>query len=118
MASSNNHMFLKAENLTATATSEAFKLKNESSDFVAFIKTESTNGATTVDGKLQHSPNGSDWFDLISFTSIVGTDSQELIQINNSSLHVLPYVRSVATLSGGTQDSDVTIGLFYSLGKE
>ena len=115
MASSNNVMFIQDEALTADSNvGSKKKLHNESSGFVGWIKAVDTNAATTVAAKVEHSPDGVSWFDAFSFTNIVGTDSEELIQVNDDSVHLLPFVRSSVTLTGVTKESTVTVGLFFT----
>lgn len=121
MAAIAKKVLLDGTSLTATTTSDPVVMSNNSDKLIGFIKTANQNAATTVAGKIQHSPNGDDWFDLLTFTNIVGaTPSSELklpvidsVTVDKCMLHV----RAVATLSGATQASDVTIELYYDPNK-
>lgn len=110
MASVMNEILLPATALTATNTGSEKVLETGSDKFLGTITATAVNGATTVAGKIQHSHDGTNWFDLVSFTNIVGTSGQEVKQITDS---VLPRVRSVVTLSGATQAATVTVILWF-----
>lgn len=120
MSASNKIVLYSAQALTAasnTSTAQAAEVKF--ADFVGFIKTTATNGATTVTAKIQHSPNGSDWFDLVSFTALVGVNGSEekevLISGGGSPRNsVFPQVRASVALAGATKASTVTIELYHS----
>ena len=116
MAAIGKKVLLDGTALTATKTGDAVSMPNNADQLIAFIKTANTHASTTVAGKVQHSPNGTDWFDLVTFTSIVGTDTSEVKLPVIDTVTVdkcLVQVRGVATLSGATQESDVTIELYF-----
>lgn len=99
--------------LTGTTTGDTKSIEPRSNGFLGFVKTTATNGATTVDAKIQHSPNKSDWFDVVSFTSIVGTNTSEVKDITNLSGKLFTNLRAVVTLSGATQASTVEVTLWF-----
>jgi hypothetical protein len=90
--------------------SEAKNIPGNAQNCIGVIKTANTNGATTVAGKIQHSPDGASWADYITFTSIVGTNSFEVKYPTNQP--ILPHVRAIATITGATKLADVTIDLW------
>ena len=92
---------------TANGLSKALNLYEKS--FVGVIHAIDVDSATTIAGKIQHSDDNENWYDLVSFTSIAGAAGHEH---KNISVNVLPYVRGVATLSGTTKLATVTILLF------
>lgn len=115
MASSSK-LILVNEALTASQTSEVKSLGPRSKKFVAFLLVSAINAATTVAAKIQHSPDGSTWFDLVSFTNLVGVTGSELKQESAfavASSPVLGQVRSVVTLSGATQTATVRVDLCF-----
>jgi hypothetical protein len=110
MASNGSQVLMDNETLSATTVGNSFNLVGRSQEHVAFIKAENVNGATTVAGKVEHSPDGTNWFDLATFGNIVGTSGSEVV---NLTVGVLPNVRANVTLSGATQAADVTVSVFY-----
>jgi hypothetical protein len=111
MASVQNQILQASTALTAATTNgTGVSLGVGDTDFCTFINVSACNGATTVAAKIQHSPDNSNWVDLVSFTSIVGATGTECKDIT---VHVMPYVRSVVALSGVTKAATVSIHLFY-----
>jgi hypothetical protein len=70
------------------------------------------NGATTVTGKVQHSPDGTNWFDLATFTDVVGVAGSE-IKIPTTSDTFFQNLRSVIVLAGVTKSATVAIDAYY-----
>lgn len=66
------------------------------------------SGTPTLDMKVQHSPDGVLWVDLVSATQLTTTDAAEYVEITTD---FGPYVRAVSTLGGTTPDYDVTVKL-------
>lgn len=114
MASVSRIELLPSTALTATNTADAKVLEIGSVNFIGWLKATGVNGATTVAAKIQHSANGTDWVDLVSFTSLVGVNGFESKQITDN---VLLYVRSVVTLSGATQAATVLVSLYHDKGR-
>ena len=108
--SSNGKQELMSETLSATKVGSSFNLVGRSDSHVAYIKAENVNGATTVTGKIQHSPDQINWFDLASFAAIAGVAGSEVV---NLTAHVLPNVRANVTLAGGVQTADVTVDIYF-----
>ena len=100
---------LLAEALTATKTGDTKGLSSKDKAFIGILSVSACNAATTVNAKIQHSADGSTWFDLVSFTAVVGTTGAELKQITTSVLH---KVRAVVTLAGATQTATVDLALW------
>lgn len=95
---------------TATVTGSSIALESGTSAFIGWINVSVCHAATTVTGKIQHSPDNSSWKDLASFAAIAGTTGTEAIQITSN---VFPYIRGVATLAGATQAATVEISFYY-----
>lgn len=110
MASVSRIELLPSTALTATATGDSKVLEIGSANFVGWLKATGVNGATTIAAKIQHSANGTDWVDLVAFTNLVGVAGFEVKQITDN---VLLYVRTVVTLSGGTQAATVLVSLYH-----
>ena len=111
MASTNKLSLVSQPALAANYTSAAQSLQPRSIDLIGVINCLNVDAATTVDAKVQHSPDNIIWFDLITFTSVVGVASNEL---KNVSVPVLTYVRAVVTLSGTTKLADVYVDLYLN----
>lgn len=109
MASNHGKVLFNAESISATVNSEPQELQAGDVNFIAFLKIENNSGAN-VATKIQHSPNGVDWFDLVSFVA-TGGNTTEKINIDNTTDHVFEHVRAVATHTAGS--ADFTIILHY-----
>lgn len=110
MSSSGSQTLMENETLSATKVGDHFSLPPKSQEHVAVLKAANVNGATTVTGKVEHSFNGVDWFDLANFAALVGVAGAEVINIT---VGVLSQIRANVTLAGGTQAADVTVGVHY-----
>ena len=96
---------------TATASGSAVKLSDDMEGFAAVIKASSTGGTSpTFDMKIQHSHNGTDWFDLTTFTQITA-DTTEYKAIASE---VLEYIRYDLTVGGTTPTSDLELYFCYN----
>lgn len=95
----------------ASTTTTAVSLPPKSYHFLGRIKARNVNGATTVTGKIQHSPDNVVWYDAISFTPIVGANGDELVAPTLSNLFL--NIRAVVTLAGTTKLSDVLLELYF-----
>lgn len=110
MASVGKQVLQAAAAITAvTTTGTTVPLKKRQANFVAFLNVSACHADTTVAVKIQHSPDGSLWYDHTSFTNVVGAAGAEP---KNISAPVLPNVRSVITLSGTTKSATVAVDLF------
>lgn len=97
--------------LLTTTNGAAVDLPGKTKDLIAWLNVTAINGATTLDVKIQHSPDKTNWYDLGSaFTQLVGVTGNELVRITDSSFQ---FVRMVATLAGATQDATLSVQLFH-----
>ena len=61
--------------------------------------------------KIQHSPDRTNWEDLVTFSPITG-DTSETVDLDNTTSHVYEFVRVIhAAWTAG--DADVKVELFY-----
>ena len=109
MASATGDLLI-SEALTGNKNSEKFNLETNSDKFIVTIDATAVNAATTVSAKLQHSHDGSNWFDVVSFTNIVGVEGHEAKQVTDN---LLPYVRASVTLAGATKAATVKVMLWF-----
>lgn len=99
---------MDAQDLTATTVGEKKSLENYATGFIAEIIATAVHAATTVTGKIEHSGDGTNWYDLATFAAIAGASGKEIV---NVTAHVLPNVRANVTLAGATQEATVTVRL-------
>lgn len=111
---STNVITLVSDALTATATSDAKSLEQRFDRFIGWIDVSAIHAATTVAAKIQHSPDGTNWKDWITFTNAVGAVAREAVFPTTD---VFGRVRSVVTLSGATQSATVKVQLWYDPSK-
>lgn len=111
MASVNRNLLQTSESTLTAATNNGsgVSLEPHSLAFVGWIKVPTINAATTVNAKIQHSPDNTNWTDVVSFTAIAGVVGYEVKQIT---VNLLSYVRSVVTLSGVTLSAQVEVVLY------
>lgn len=96
--------------LTATTNGATKALELYQTDFMGWLEVSAINGATTAAVKIQHSSDGTNWVDLITFASLVGVTGFEAKAPTTS---LLTFVRAVVTLSGATQTATVKVYLHY-----
>ena len=94
---------------TATETGSSTALEPFSNSFIGYLHISANDGATTIDAKIQHSADNSNWIDLVAFTQVVNTTAFEAKQITNS---VLPYIRGLATFTAGNS-ATIKIGFYF-----
>lgn len=109
MASNHGKVLFNAQTLAATTTSEPQELLTKDANFIAFLKIEN-NASANFALVIEHSPNGVDWFTLITFVA-TGGNTTECIKLDNTTDHVFEHIRSSATRTAGT--ADFTIILHY-----
>ncbi|MBR9701037.1 hypothetical protein GOV11_04185 [Candidatus Woesearchaeota archaeon] len=107
MASTSLVSFL-SEALTASKTTAKISLGPRQKAFIGWLDISANDGSTTVDAKIQHSPDGTNWVDLATFTQVVNLTGQEALQITDS---IFVNVRSVVTLAG-TPSATVKVQLW------
>ena len=108
MASSNKLTFVN-EALVASKTSDSSGLPAASSDFIAVMTVSVNDGATTVNGKIQHSPDNINWADIATFGAVVNVTSFEKI---NVVAPIFGNLRAVVTLAG-TPSATVDVSMWY-----
>lgn len=110
MSSTAKQTLIDSQALTATTAGSSFAAPPRGDHHVGFFKATSVNGATTVTAKIQHSPNGVDWYDLATFNNLVGVAGSQVIDITAG---VLPNLRGHVTLAGVTLAATVLIEIYY-----
>lgn len=101
---------LLSDNIASNTSSTSQTTSQKSTQFVGFLKVEN-HAAGTYTVKIEHSGNGVDWADLVSFTAI-SADGSEYINVTTS---VLPNVRASVEVTSG--DADITVDLFFDPNK-
>lgn len=100
----------------ASTTSDVQTLNNRDKKFIAYLKASAVNAATTVNCKLQHSPNGTDWYDFATFAAIVGAAGSQAIHESSfatANQGLFPRIRAVVTLAGVTKAATVQVDLWF-----
>jgi len=70
---------------------------------------DSVHADSTIDMKIQHSPDGVDWYDLLIFNQVVGVDGKQLKKMDSS----VRYLRAVLTIAGTTKSVIPVLNLYY-----
>lgn len=111
MASQSRERLLASTALTATNTGAAVNINSRAKNLMGHLAVTAANAMTTVNCKIQHSPDKTNWYDYVTFTAIVGTTGAEVKIPTND--RILPFVRSVVTLSGGVQTCTAEVDLWF-----
>ena len=102
-------------NIGASANGTAFYFPKDCRA-VLFELDATHNGGTTptMDVKLQHSSDGSTWFDVPSaaFTQITTTSTKYEMHINRQTIKLRAQARIVITLGGTSPDYDATVTMY------
>ncbi len=110
MASVQKLILAPLELRTTDFTSEAFSPDDSTVDFVAvLVCTAVVGGAPTIDVKLQHTIDGTNWFDLVTFTQLTATGSE----LKNITTPVLSQVRAVIDLGGTITSATCKVELAF-----
>jgi len=95
--------------LTGNYTDGSVSLEGLQTDFVGFLDVSAIGVGATVTVKIERSPNGTDYFDWITFSS-AGTVQK---QIKDATAPGLSYARMSATFVGGTTTATIAVSLHY-----
>lgn len=101
--------------LTASNTSDSQSLPGSAEKFIGWLNVSANDGATTVNAKIQHSPDGSNWIDLCTFAAVVNTTGVQAVHQEDAGFlkkQVFPNLRSVVTLAG-TPSATVEVSLYF-----
>ena len=82
--------------------------------YVAVATLSALGAGTSLVVKLQHSADGTTWFDLGSAFAAQTTTGAKAIDL---AVNVLPQIRAVFTFTGGTTTCTSSIDLWYGVGK-
>jgi len=104
----NGRLELLNENLTANKTGERKSLPSVTVDHVAILIVENNTGST-IAGDIEHSPDGTNWLVLDSFTGGATDPYVEVVDIGNTPLG---SVRANLTVAGGA-GADVKCEIRY-----
>lgn len=114
MASSNKFVLQTATALTAATTNGTSQnIPAKARKLLGHINVSACDPATTVTGKIQHSPDQANWYDYISFTAIVGAAGAEGKGPSSSDAPCFQYLRATVTLAGATKSATVAIDLWF-----
>lgn len=96
---------------TATESGAATAMSDNLEGFGAVFKASTVTGTSpTYDMKIQHSHNGTDWFDLTTFTQVT-TDGSEYKAITGD---VMEYIRYDLTVGGTTPSAALELNFVFN----
>lgn len=97
--------------VTASQNGSAITLQDNYEGFGAVFKASSMTGTSpTYDMKIQHSHNGTDWFDLSTFAQLTA-DGSEYKAITGE---VMEFVRYVLVVGGTTPSAALELNFAYN----
>jgi len=101
---------LVGENVADTANSVSQSLERGAVRFIGWLKVANwVAGTYTI--KLQHSPNGIDWYDITGGAfAAKGANGSEVLQITEN---LFANVRANMTVAAGPGDADIIVDLYY-----
>lgn len=98
-----------SDSVTGNTSGAAVSLEGLQTDFVGYLNLSALGAGTTATVKVERSPNGSDWFDWISFTAASATGKQ----IKDATAPGLSYARASVTFAGGTTTATLAVSLHH-----
>jgi hypothetical protein len=110
MAASNK-LSLASGSLTATETGEAKSLPNGAKGFIAYLSATAV-AISTLDVTIQHSPDKTNWYNVVSFTQLAapGNEIKQHANFTVANMNLFPNLRAVRTLgAGATVTAEVSI---------
>jgi len=102
MASTLSKEVLPFESITATKTGAPIDLFAGDVNFIGQILVTNASSANYA-VIIQHSHDKINWLTLLSFTAVTA-NVHEIIQVNNTNVHVMTFVRAVLTRTAGSAD--------------
>lgn len=119
MASVAKTVLASAQAFTGNGQTTGVSLGARTDKFVCYLDVSALGAATSLVVTLQHSPNGSDWFNVVPFTAAVATGKQVIPQSGFTSANspLLPWVRASLVFTGGTTTATITCELYYDSSK-
>lgn len=102
----------------ASTLTEPKSLGENSTQFVAYLKVTALGAGTTLTAKIQHSPNGDDWYDVASFAAVpaASAPTSEVIDwgdFTQPQMGLFPKIRGSLALAGGTTTGTVQLDLWF-----
>lgn len=110
MASSLKKNLIDSKALTADFSSDWLALEPNQDEICFWLSVTSQHADTTLDAKIEHSPDKVNSKDLVSFTQQTGTEGSELKGI---ALPIMGFVRVSVTLTGTTKAATVSADMLY-----
>lgn len=95
--------------VSGNTSGAAVSLEGLQTDYVGFVDVSALGAGTTATIKIERSPNGSDWFDWISFSAVSAVGKQ----IKDATAPGLSYARMLVSFVGGTTTATITLSLHY-----
>lgn len=97
-----------------TTVSSTLTLNPKTTHILARLHAEKNGGILpTLNVVISHSPDGTNWTDLLTFTEVTtSTNSNEDKQFKISDGLIFPYIRSTATLAGTTPDYTFSVKIY------
>lgn len=95
--------------VSGNTSGAAISLEGLQTDFVGYLDVSALGAGTTATIKVERSPNGSDWFDWISFSAAAATGKQ----IKDATAPGLSYARMTVSFVGGTTTATISVSLHY-----
>jgi len=114
MASSQKYALQASAALTAATTNAASQnLPARARKLIGHINVSACHADTTATAKIQHSPDGTNWYDYISFTAVAGAVAVEAKAPSSNDLACFQNVRATIVLAGTTKAATVAIDLWF-----
>lgn len=108
--------FATRANYTADTNGTAYCFTGgAASDFVFWLDADYVSGASTVDVRIEHSPDKQNWKTLESFTQVTTTDGIQTFHINHETTHVMRCVRAVIDVGAGSPVYNLLVRAHYKL---
>ncbi len=107
MASVNRKLIYSGSLSGNLSGSEPVSIENLDVDPLLFIAATAVGAATSLVVKVQHSPDGTNWYDLVSFTALTAAGAE----LKVPTTAVLGRLRISAAFTGGTTTATLAVTL-------
>lgn len=112
MASTAKRTLQAATALTASVTSDKQSLEPGSSKFLGWLDISACDAGTTVTAKIQHSPDGVNWVDLVAFAVPAAGVLAKEAKAPTADI-VFPNIRSSVVIAGGLVTATAKVELYF-----
>lgn len=114
MAKHKRAVLYSEEAVAATDTGDAVPGFGQMTKFAASVVATNYSGDLNITPKIQHSFDGTNWIDLVSFTALAGNsvETKFVSEFISTAVVIGSQLRVVATANSGTGEIDLVVTVY------